>query len=278
MTSRSSWATDMGLTTAQATYRQPGKAQGPTAIEVKDLRVRYRRRDADALSGLDLSIGYGESVALIGTNGAGKSTLLRCLVRLIEPADGTITIAGTEVTGASRSALRGIRRDVGFVFQRFHLIPRLSAFHNVVHGAMGRNGSRCAWPLTSPREVRREAMQCLERVGLAEHADRRVDTLSGGQQQRVAIGRMLMQRPRIVLADEPVASLDPVSANAVMELLSSIAAERGVTVVMALHQIDLALQYADRVVGLRNGAVEFDRPSSGCDARQLNPIYAGATP
>jgi phosphonate transport system ATP-binding protein len=236
--------------------------------------VRYRRNTAVALSEVDLCVREGETVALIGTNGAGKSTLLRCLVRLVEPAEGTITIGGTQVTGASRRTLRAIRQDVGFVFQRFHLIPRLTAFHNVVHGAMGRSGSRCAWPATSPSEVRQEAMQCLERVGLVGYADRRVDSLSGGQQQRVAIARMLMQRPRIILADEPVASLDPLSAHTVMELMCSIAEERGVTVMMALHQIDLALRYADRVVGLRNGTLELDRAAARCDAAQLNPIYA----
>jgi phosphonate transport system ATP-binding protein len=243
------------------------------AIEVNDLRVRYRRTAAPALAGVHLRVQQGETVALIGTNGAGKSTLLRCLVRLIEPTSGTVTLAGTDVTAASRRSLRGIRRDVGFVFQRFHLIPRISVFHNVVHGAMGRHGTRCAWPLTSPRDVRREAMESLERVGLAGYADRRVDTLSGGQQQRVAIGRMLMQRPTIILADEPVASLDPASATTVMELMCSIAAERNVTVVMALHQIDLALRYADRVVGLRGGTVEFDQPAGNCDTARLDPIF-----
>lgn len=259
----------------------PAQLSGPhrtgtdsaAAIEVRDLRVRYRRTDTHALAGVNLRVGQGETVALIGTNGAGKSTLMRCLVRLIEPSGGTITLAGTDVTGASRRALRGIRRDVGFVFQRFHLIPRLTVFHNVVHGAMGRHGTRCAWPVTSPRDVRREAMESLERVGLADFADRRVDTLSGGQQQRVAIARMLMQRPTIILADEPVASLDPHSAAAVMELMCSIAAERDVTVVMALHQIDLALRHADRVVGLRGGTVEFDQPAADCDAARLDPIF-----
>jgi phosphonate transport system ATP-binding protein len=238
--------------------------------------VRYRRNAAVALSGVDLRVPDGETVALIGTNGAGKSTLLRCLVRLIEPAEGAISIGGTEVTGASRRTLREIRQDVGFVFQRFHLIPRLTAFHNVIHGAMGRHGSRCAWPVTAPGGVRRQAMECLNRVGLAAFADRRVDTLSGGQQQRVAIARMLMQQPRVILADEPVASLDPASANSVMDLMCAIAAERGVTVIVALHQIDLALRYADRVVGLRNGIVEFDRAAPDCDAAQLDSIYADA--
>lgn len=246
----------------------------PPAIDVKDLSVRYRRNVTHALSDIDLQVGAGQTVALIGTNGSGKSTLLRCLVRLVEPTSGSVVIAGAAVTGASRRSLRGIRRDVGFVFQGFHLIPRLTAFNNVVHGALGRRGSRCAWPVACPSDIRDEAMQCLDRVGLTGYANRRVDTLSGGQQQRVALARMLMQRPRIVLADEPVASLDPMSAHVVMELLCSIAAERDVTVIMALHQIDLALRYADRVVGLRNGALELDRPVAECDPDRLTPIFA----
>jgi phosphonate transport system ATP-binding protein len=261
---------------APATRAATAHAGTTTAIEVTNLCVRYRRNTAVALSGVDLRVPDGETVALIGTNGAGKSTLLRCLVRLIEPTEGAITVGGTEVTGASRRTLRAIRQDVGFVFQRFHLIPRLTAFHNVVHGAMGRHGSRCAWPVTAPNGVRTAAMECLDRVGLAAYADRRVDTLSGGQQQRVAIARMLMQQPRVILADEPVASLDPASANSVMDLMCAIAAERGVTVIVALHQIELALRYADRVVGLRNGVVDFDRPARDCDAAQLDSIYAEA--
>ncbi|WP_234897481.1 phosphonate ABC transporter ATP-binding protein [Mycolicibacterium vanbaalenii] len=248
-------------------------SQTSTAIDVTDLSVRYRRNATAALSGVNLIVRQGETVALIGTNGAGKSTLLRCLVRLIEPAAGSITIGGRPVTGASRRALRNIRQDVGFVFQRFQLIPRLSVFHNVMHGAMGRRGCRCAWPVASPDDVRAEAMASLHRVGLDGLADRRAETLSGGQQQRVAIARMLMQRPRLILADEPVASLDPVSARSVLDLLAAVAAERGVTVVMALHQVPLALEFADRVVGLRDGVLEFDSAAGDCDAAQLQTVY-----
>lgn len=249
----------------------------PMAIEVANLRVRYRRDAADVLAGVDLCVPEGETVALMGTNGAGKSTLLRCLVRLTEPDEGMVALRGAKVTGASRRALRLIRREVGFVFQRFFLIPRLTAFHNVVQGAMGQRGSRCAWPLTAPGDVRREAVACLERVGLSGYVDRRVDTLSGGQQQRVAIARMLMQRPRIILADEPVASLDPVTADDVMQLLCSVAAERDVTVMIVLHQVDLALRHADRVVGLRDGVVALDCPATRCDAALLDPILRQAS-
>jgi phosphonate transport system ATP-binding protein len=276
MTSRSSSATEVVAPATRAAASTGEHSAKLTAIEVANLSVRYRRNTAVALSSVDLRVADGETVALIGTNGAGKSTLLRCLVRLIEPAEGAIIIGGVEVTGAPRRTLREIRQDVGFVFQRFHLLPRLTAFHNVVHGAMGRHGSRSAWPVTASTGVRRQAMDCLDRVGLAANAGRRVDTLSGGQQQRVAIARMLMQQPRVILADEPVASLDPASANSVMDLMCEIAAERGVTVIVALHQIDLALRYTDRVVGLRNGVVEFDGATRDCDPAQLASIYAEA--
>ncbi len=252
--------------------------QAPTAIAVSGLRAGYRRNATATLSGVDLTVPQGETVALVGTNGAGKSTLLRCLVRLVEPSAGTIQLGDVDVTGASRRTLRAVRRDVGFVFQRFHLVSRLSAFDNVVHGAMGRRGLRCAWPALAPRTVRDDAMAALRRVGLAAVAEQRVDALSGGQQQRVAIARMLMQRPRVILADEPVASLDPTSAIATMDLLRSIATEDGATVVMAMHHVELALRYSDRVIGLRGGTIEFDQPSRLCDPVRLNAVYAAAVP
>ncbi|MGH8998609.1 MAG: phosphonate ABC transporter ATP-binding protein [Acidimicrobiia bacterium] len=243
-------------------------------MSVSGLRKTYG--DHAALDGVDLRVGTGEVVALVGPNGAGKSTLLRCLVRLVEPTAGEVHLDGREVTGAGRGELRRIRAGVGFVFQRFHLVPRLSAFHNVIHGAMGREGVRAWWPLLSRAEVRDEAVACLGRVGLAAQATRRVDTLSGGQAQRVAVARMLMQRPRVILADEPVASLDPAAATGLMELLRSVAAESHLTVVSALHQLDYARRYTDRVVGLRGGSVCLDEPAAGCGAAHLEALYAGS--
>lgn len=231
-----------------------------------------------ALDGVDLRVEAGESVALVGSNGAGKSTLLRCLVRLVEPTEGRISIDGTDVGAARRSELRRIRSEVGFVFQRYPLVARLSAYHNVLHGAMGRQGARCLSPLTAPGHVRREAMECLERVGLAELATQRAGTLSGGQQQRVAIARMLMQQPRLILADEPVASLDPVAGVEVMELLRDVAAERGLTVIAALHQLDYAIRFTGRIVGLRGGRLKLDRTSASCLETDLVGIYGATVP
>lgn len=227
-----------------------------------------------AVDGVDLDVAPGDVVALVGSNGAGKSTLLRCLVRLLEPTSGTIAIDGVDVGDAGRGELRRLRRDVGFVFQHFHLVPRLTAFHNVLHGALGGRGARCLWPVTASDEVRSEAMACLDRVGLAGFANRRVDTLSGGQQQRVAIARALLQKPRMILADEPVASLDPVAGVGVMELLSDIAAERNMTVIVALHQVDFALRFTGRIVGLQQGRVVLDRKTQACVEDELDRVYA----
>jgi phosphonate transport system ATP-binding protein len=189
-----------------------------------------------------------------------------------------VFVDGVDVRSAKRRELRELRSGVGFVFQHFHLIPRLSAFRNVLLGAMGRVGNRCVFPATAPDDARREAMQCLDRVGLAAFAERRVDALSGGQQQRVAIARMLVQRPRIVLADEPVASLDPVAGVGVMELLGDIAAERRLTVIVALHQLDLALRFTQRIVGLGDGRVVLDRATERCLMTELDVVYSLSAP
>jgi phosphonate transport system ATP-binding protein len=243
------------------------------AVEVRGLSKQYPNGHR-ALSGVDLSVAPGEVIALVGSNGAGKSTLLRCLVRLLEPTDGRVVIDGLDVRAAGRGELRDLRTSIGFVFQRYPLVPRVSVFHNVLHGAMGRRGARCLWPVVAPRDIRHEAMACLERVGLADLADRRADTLSGGQQQRVAIARLLLQRPRLILADEPVASLDPVAGVAVMELLRDIAVERQLTVIAALHQLDLALRFTQRIVGLQHGELKLDRDTRTCMSGDLDQVYA----
>ncbi|GAA1265192.1 phosphonate ABC transporter ATP-binding protein [Pseudonocardia aurantiaca] len=243
-------------------------------IVAEGLSLRYPNGH-EALRGVDLVVRSGELVALVGSNGAGKSSLLRCLVRLQEPTGGRAVTNGVDVRRAGKRQLRRLRQDVGFVFQRFNLVDRISVFQNVVHGAIGREGTRCVVPAFCTAAVRTEAMECLDRVGLAHLAGRRVDTLSGGQRQRVAIARTLMQKPRLVLADEPVASLDPAAGQDVMELLRSIAVERDLTVVAALHQVDFALTYTQRIVGLQDGRVTLDRPTAGCTAAQLSAVYGG---
>lgn len=245
----------------------------PPAVEISSLSLRFANGHR-ALDGVDLTVEPGQLVALVGSNGAGKSTLLRCVTRFLTPTAGSVKVDGADVTRARPRQLRRIRRDVGFVFQRFHLVERLSAFSNVTNGALGRHGARCVVPVLCPAAVRAEAMACLDRVGLADLAGRRVDTLSGGQQQRVAIARTLMQRPRLILADEPVASLDPMAGRVVMELLRDIAVERGLTVVAALHQMRFATEYTQRIVGLAAGRIVLDEPTAGCSPEHLDAVYA----
>lgn len=217
----------------------------------------------------------GECVALVGANGAGKSTLLRLLVRLVEPDAGRIRIHGIDAVGASTTALRDLRRRTGFVFQHHYLVGRASTLTNVVHGALG----RVAWwraftQGVAPAALRGEAMACLSRVGLPHVAARRADRLSGGQSQRVAIARALMQRPALLLADEPAASLDPSAGEEVMGVFRALAREEGMTVVFTSHHVSHALGYSDRIVGLRAGRIVLDAPTGSIEAGTVHALYS----
>lgn len=244
-----------------------------SGITVTDLHAGYTGHKV--LNGISLDIPAGEVVSLVGASGSGKSTLLRCMVRLVTPESGTVKIGDLEISSANRKQLRGARKDIGVVFQKFNLVPRLSAFRNVLSGAVGRQGMRCLWPAVAPEHARDEAMECLKRVGMAGFADRPAANLSGGQQQRVAIARMLMQRPKIIMADEPVASLDPATGVGVMELLASLAQDSGLTMVMVLHHLDHALNYSDRVIGLRGGQIVIDGKSAVTAEADLQVLYGG---
>jgi phosphonate transport system ATP-binding protein len=245
------------------------------AVAVAGLAKRFAG-GPPVFAGLDLAIRPGEAVAIIGANGTGKSTLLRCLVRLTEPSEGRIEVLGAPVTSLSGAALRRFRSRVGFVFQRHNLVARLSALTNVVHGAQSRlSGPRTWLQGLAPADVRGEAIACLARVGLADRALQRADSLSGGQSQRVAIARMLMQRPQLVIADEPDASLDPKAGAEVMELLLSLSREAALTLVFVSHHMDHAVRFSDRIVGLAGGRVAFDAPSRDVDPASLKTFFEG---
>lgn len=231
-----------------------------------------------ALDGVDLDVDPGELVALVGLSGSGKSTLLRCLNGLHPATSGDITVAGTRVDRARSGELRRLRADIGFVFQNFNLVGRLSCLENVLIGTLGRLFGPRYGLITYTRAQRREAMHHIERVGLAGQAYQRADTLSGGQQQRVGVARMLMQRPTLVLADEPVASLDPENAAAIMNLLFQVCLEEQLTVVCTLHQVDLALGWAHRLVGLRDGRKVLDRSAGGLGKDDVMAVYQRVAP
>ena len=227
------------------------------------------------LRGVDLTLAEGEVTVLLGANGGGKSTLIRCLTGLLAPDDGTVQLGETRIDRLRGGARRRARRRMAMVFQHFNLIENVSVFQNVLNGAMGRVPFGLLGvlaPLASA-ELRERAMVCLKRVGLADQADRPARALSGGQQQRVALARALMQEAELLIADEPVASLDPQAGERVMELLVGIAREEGMTVLVSLHQLALAERFGDRLVGLRDGAVAFDSSRGAVERATLEALY-----
>ena len=227
-----------------------------------------------ALEQISFSAHPGEGIVLLGANGSGKSTLLHCILSLETPTSGDIWIGNWQLSSLKPKQLRQMRSQVGMVFQKFNLVGSLSAFHNVLHGALGRSNSPRYWfPATAPDSERKKAMECLERVKLARLAQQRADTLSGGQQQRVAIARTLMQEPKLILVDEPVASLDPQAGKEVMDLLWSIVREQRLTVICTLHQLELAKEYSDRIIGLRDGKVQLDTTMQNLEDTDLSSLY-----
>jgi phosphonate transport system ATP-binding protein len=226
-----------------------------------------------ALKDISFEVPNGQFLAVIGLSGSGKSTLLRCINRLIEPTAGTILWNDTDITSASDEELRRIRRKFGMVFQHFNLVHRSSVLTNVLSGRLGYVNP--AWSLINrfPKTDVENAYRQLERVGIADKANVRADELSGGQQQRVGIARAMIQDPDVILADEPVASLDPVLAHSIMQYLEKINAEEGVTVLCSLHFLDLVHRYADRVVALNEGNLMFDGTPKEINDEKFKEIY-----
>ena len=243
-------------------------------LSVNDLVKSFAKEQTPVLNGVSFSVANGESVALIGANGTGKSTLLRCCIGLLTVDSGDISILGNSIVGTSDKDLRATRSRCAFIFQKHNLVPRLSALSNVIHGCQAwESGIRTWHQVIAKTSIREYAMYCLEQVGLAHIAHKRVDQLSGGQSQRVAIARALMQKPVMMIADEPVASLDPNAGEEVMALFIRLIREEGITLVFSSHHIHHALNYADRVVGLRNGIVDLDAPAQTLEPSQLRGFY-----
>jgi len=230
-----------------------------------------------ALAGVSLSVRRGEMIALIGPSGSGKSTLLRSLSGLvpIDADDGSIEAFDIQLQSRGRVSdrVREARVRIGFIFQQFNLVGRLTLFTNAALGSLGRIGFWRGLLGLWPAETKLATMAALARVGVADYAGQRAGTLSGGQQQRGAIARALVQQAEVVLADEPVASLDPVAARRVMEILKALNAEDGLTVLVTLHQVDYALRYCERAVALKAGEVVYDGPTQGLDRTRLVDIY-----
>lgn len=241
-------------------------------LAINDLRVIYQNGN-EALKSISLSAEKGEIVAIIGRSGAGKSTLLRCINGLQRAASGRIVLDGDVITQMSESQLRYARRQIGFVWQEYNLIDRLPAITNVLTGRLGYNNGIGSLVGYFGREHREIALRNLERVGLLHRANFRADRLSGGEKQRVAIARAISQQPKIILADEPVASLDPELSVQVLSDLARIARELGVLTFINLHQIELAKEFCDRLIGIAQGRVVFDGAPSQLNDAMIDMIY-----
>jgi len=225
-----------------------------------------------ALKNVSFEVKDGEFMVVIGLSGSGKSTLLRCINRLIDPTEGKIFLDDEDVTAASPTELRQIRRKIGMVFQQFNLVKRSSVMINVLSGRLGYVNPWMSLIGIWPQDEKKRALQALDRVGIADKAGERADALSGGQQQRVGIARALMQDPKVILADEPVASLDPVLSHSILQYLEQLNKE-GITVVCSLHFLDLVHRYATRVIALKDGVKVFEGSAQEIDRAKFKEIY-----
>ena len=241
-------------------------------LEIKNLTKIYDG-NVQALDDVSFAVPDWQFTAVIGLSGSGKSTLLRCINRLVEPTAGQIIWDGMDIATAPQEELRDTRRRIGMIFQHFNLVTRSSVLTNVLSGRLGYVNP--VWSLVNyfPKEEVERAMHNLERVGIADKAHVRADDLSGGQQQRVGIARALMQEPEILLADEPVASLDPVLAHSIMKILKQLNEEDNIMVICSLHFLDLVQQYAERAVALNEGRLVFDGLPQEIDDARFKEIY-----
>ena len=257
-----------------------------TILEIRELRKSFGL-STHVLRGINLKVEQGEFLGVIGLSGAGKSTLLRCINRLIDPTSGEIYMprsvfdpqadgARIDILKLNRGELRLLRRKVGMIFQQFNIVKRLSVIENVLSGGLGYQSSLKSCLRLFSREERRRALVNLRRVGLLDHAYKRADELSGGEQQRVAIGRTLMQSPAVILADEPVSSLDPKLSRVVLDILKRVCLEDGITALVSLHTLEQTREYADRIVGLKQGQIFFDGPARELTDAVAEKVYQDA--
>jgi len=243
-------------------------------LSVRDLRVRYSASGPEILKGVSFDVEGDDFFAIIGPSGAGKSTLIRCINRLVEPKSGKILLYDTDVLSLNSRKLRRLRRGIGMIFQEFNLVNRMSVMDNVLSGRLGYiGGFASVFRLFSRDDIAR-ALSVLDRVGLSSQVDKRADELSGGQRQRVGIARALMQDPQLLLLDEPTSSLDPKISREVMALIMEIAKEYRVPVLCNIHDVQLAMEFCNKIIGLQDGIKMFDGPTSEMNPERLSEIYA----
>ena len=241
-------------------------------LRLEKLIKTYKTGD-QALKGIDLEVPKGQVLALIGPSGAGKSTMIRCINRLVEPTSGAVLLDGNDLTKLGSGALRKARREMGMIFQEYALVERLTVMENVLSGRLGYVGFWRSFLRRYPQSDVDEAFRLLDRVGLLHMADKRADELSGGQRQRVGICRALIQDPKLLLVDEPTASLDPKTSRQIMRLITELCRERGLAAIINIHDVALAQMFVPRVVGLRFGEIVYDGGPNGLTPDKLTEIY-----
>ncbi len=243
------------------------------ALLVLENVTKYYTPATPALDHVSFSVAEGEFVAVIGPSGAGKSTLLRCINRMIEPSSGEITFDGVNTLQLGKKELRRLRTKIGMIFQHYNLVDRLTVIENVLHGRLGYKSTLAGALGKYSDEEKRQAFRIIEILGLHDQIYQRCDQLSGGQKQRVGIARALVQNPKLILCDEPIASLDPNAAKIIMDHLRSICTEMKITVIVNLHQVQVALKYSDRIIAVKQGKIGFDAAPHDLSPEQIYNVY-----
>jgi len=241
-------------------------------LEFKNVSKTYNKI-TKALTDVSFSVNEGEFLSIIGPSGSGKSTILRCINRLVDATKGEILFDGHDVSHADKKEIRQIRKKTGMIFQHYNLVDRLSVIENVLHGRLGHKSTMSGVAGHYSEQEKENAFSILEKLGLTEQAYKRCDELSGGQKQRVGIARSIMQEPRLILCDEPIASLDPSASKIIMDHLSNINRTMNITCICNLHQVDVALKYSKRIIGLTGGQIAYDGPPEGLTKSMIYEIY-----
>ena len=248
-------------------------AEANTLLRISNLKKQYSKKEV--LKGIDVEIKEGEFVVVIGPSGAGKSTFIRCINRMVDPTQGAVEFDGVDVAKLKGKALREARSNIGMIFQHYNLIGRTNVIKNVLHGRLGHNSFFKTLTGSFSNEEKHEAYNLLQKVGLGEHIYKKANALSGGQMQRVGICRAMMQDPKLLLADEPIASLDPKSAKVIMDQIHGLVTERNIACIMNLHQVQVAKDYATRIIGIKDGLVVYDGSPADLTEEMVANIYEG---
>ncbi|OOM78626.1 phosphonate ABC transporter ATP-binding protein [Clostridium sp. BL-8] len=241
-------------------------------LELKNI-TKYYSGTIPALSDVSFSASEGEFISVIGSSGSGKSTLLRCINRMIEINSGEIYFDGTNSSKLPKRKLRIVRTKIGMIFQHYNLVERLTVFENVLHGRLGYKSTMAGILGKYTKEEKDKALKIISILGLNEQINKRCDQLSGGQKQRVGIARALIQNPKLILCDEPIASLDPSTSKIIMDYLRNIAKDMGITIIVSLHQVDVAIKYSDRIIGVNKGTILFDGKPDELTSERISEIY-----